>query len=193
MKRWSGQLFAILLLGFLAALSFWLAQVIDLPEPRRDGKLRHDPDTVVERFTVRRLSAEGELQYRLTSPYMQHYGDDDSALIQEPFLIYFRPRLPDMTIRGKTAHVTEKGETVFFKDDVVATRAAAKDRAEMIARMPDLTVKPDDGLAFTASPVEITQGNSVIRGTGMNVDNNTSTFVLQSKVSGLLYNTKTQP
>lgn len=193
MKRWSGQLFAILLLGFLAALSFWLAQVIDLPESKRDGNLRHDPDTIVERFTVRRLSAEGALQYRLVSPYMQHFGDDDSALIQEPYLVYFRPQAPDMTIRGKTAQIIDKGDTVFFKDDVVATRAASPERAEMIARMPDLTVKPDDGLAFTASPVEITQGPSIIRGTGMNIDNNTSTFILQSKVSGLLYNNKTQP
>lgn len=193
MKRWSSQLFAILLLGFLAALSFWLQSTIDLPEGKRDGKLRHDPDTVVERFTVRRLNAEGLLQYRLTAPHMLHFPDDDSSLITEPRIIYFRPQAPDMTIRGKLAHVTENGETVFFRDDVVATRAATSDRPELVARMPDLTVKPDDGIAYTASPVEITQATSWMKGVGMHIDNNESTFALQSQVTGLLYRTKTQP
>lgn len=190
MKRWSGQLFPIALLSLLAALSFWLEHAVDLPEGKHDGKQRHDPDAFVENFVVRRLNVDGVLQYRLTAPRMQHYPDDDSSLLIQPNLIYYRPDAPDMTLTSKNAYSTSKGEVVLFWDNVVATRAATAERPEMVARMPDLTVQPDDGIGFTGSPVEITEGRSWMKGVGMHLDNNESTLVLQSQVTGLYYKPK---
>ena len=57
----------------------------------------------------------------------------------------------------------------------------------MVARMPDLTVEPDTGIAFTNSAVEITEDESWVKGVGMRVDNDAATFVLQSQVTGLSY------
>lgn len=193
MNRWSGQIFPLVLLALLAALSFWLESIVDLPDPRRDGKLRHDPDTVVERFMVRHLNAEGRLQYRLQSPHMQHFPDDDSSLIQKPRLTHYRPGAPDMVLIGQQARVTEKGDNVYLWGDVVATRAASAERPEMVARMPDLTVRPNDGTGHTKSPVEITEGQTWLKGIGMNLDNNKATFALQSQVTGHIYRTKQQP
>lgn len=191
MKRWSSQqVFPIVLLSLLAALSFWLAHSVDLPEPRRDGKQRHDPDTFVENFQVRRMDANGALQYRLTSPRMQHFPDDDSSLLIQPKLDYYRPDQPSMTLSGKNGYVASKGETVFFWDDVMATRAATGERPEMVARMPDLTVQPDEGFAFTDSPVEIVQGRSWMKGIGMELDNNNSVLILKSQVTGTYYRPK---
>lgn len=192
MKRWSGQLFPLLVLGLLAALSFWLEQAVNLPEARHDGKQRHDPDSFVENFTVRRFSVDGLLQYRLVGPSLKHFADDDSTLIEQPHLTYYRPGAPDMTLAGNHGFATSKGTTVYFWDNVVATRAATETRPEMQAHMPDLTVQPDDGLAFTASPVELTQGSSWMTGVGMNLDNNASTFVLQSQVRGYYLSPKTK-
>lgn len=190
MKHGSGQLFPLILLSVLAAMSFWLERAVDLPEGRRDGKTRHDPDSVVEHFMVRRMNAEGELQYRLHSPYMEHYADDDSSLIKQPRLVYYRPEAPDMTLSGEQALVTEEGQKVYIWGNVVVTRTATQERLPMIARMPDLTVLPDDGTAFTKSPVEINQGPSWMKGIGMDIDNNNSTFALQSQVTGLIYRNK---
>ena len=184
MRRSSGQLFPVLLLALLAGLSFWLERAVELPEPKRDGKLRHDPDTFVENFTVKRFDVDGILQYRLVSPHMLHYADDDSSLFTKPRLTYYRPGAPDMVLVGGQGYASSKGETVHFWDDVVATRAATAERVEMVARMPDLTVQPDAGTAFTDSPVEVTQGQSWMKGVGMNLDNNTSTFALHSQVTG---------
>lgn len=187
MKRWSGQLFPVILLGLLAALSFWLERAVDLPEGRHDGKQRHDPDAFVENFTVRRLDAEGRLQYHLVSPRMQHFPDDDSSLVNEPRLTYYRPQAPVMTLSARNGYITSKGEIVHLWDDVVATRAATRERPPMVARMPDLTVRPDDGIGFTDSPVELTEGRSWVKGTGMHLDNNDSTLVLKSQVTGLYF------
>lgn len=192
MKRWPSQTFPLVLLGLLAALSFWLSYSADLPEPRRDGKQRHDPDTFVENFQVRKLGTDGSLQYRLTAPLMQHFPDDDSSLLSEPRLTHYRVDAPSMVLAGRNGHVSSGGETVFFWDDVVATRAATPEHPAMVARMPDLTIQPDAGTAFTDSPVEITQGTSWTRGVGMHLDNNASVLVLKSQVTGTYHRPKTQ-
>lgn len=193
MRRSSGQLFPIFLLGFLAALSYWLQLAADLPDTRHDGKTRHDPDAIAENFSVRRFNETGQLQYYLTSPKMLHYPDDDSSVLSNAKLTYYRPGAPDLTIYGKSALVTAKGDTVYLTEEVVATRAPTVNRPELVATMPDLTVYPDKGIAETLSPVEITQGPTWIKGVGFSLDNNASVMHLNSQVTGLLFRNKQTP
>ncbi len=181
------QLFAVALLTLLAGLSFWLQRVVAPVEVVQDGKLRHDPDAIAENFLVRQFDDKGRVKYRLTAPYMTHFPDDDSSELKSPTLIHYRPDAPPLTLSGKNARVASKGQTVFLWDDVKAVRAATPARPELVARMPDLTVHPDDGIAFTQSPVEITEDKSWLKGVGMHLDNNTSIFELQSQVTGLSY------
>ncbi len=187
MRFGSSQLFVIVLLALLAGLSFWLQRAVTPVEVVRDGKLRHDPDAIAENFLVRQFDEKGRVKYRLTAPYMMHFPDDDSSELKSPTLINYRPNAPQLTLTGKNAKVTSKGQTVFLWDDVKVVRAATPARPELVARMPDLTVQPDDGTAFTGSPVEITEDKSWVKGVGMHLDNNTSTFELQSQVTGLSY------
>jgi len=184
MKHWPSQLFPIILLALLAGLSFLLQRNVEPEEPRPDSKLRHDPDAFAENFVIRRFDTEGRLKYRLTAPSLVHYPDDDSSDVKSPTLISYRPDAPSVTITSDHAKVSSRGETVFLWDNVRVTRAAAPNRQEMVARMPDLTTQPEAGLAFTNSPVEITEGQSWIKGVGAQLDNNASTFVLQSRVTG---------
>ena len=193
MKHWPSQIIPIVLLAILAALSFWLQRTVDREETKSDAKLRHDPDAYAENFIVRRFDNTGKVKYRLTSPYLVHYGDDDSSELKSPTLISFRADAPPVTVASDRATVTSQGETVYLYDNVSVTRAAMPDRAEMVARMPDLTANPDAGTAFTKSPVEITQGQSWIKGVGAQLDNNTSTFVLQSQVTGLYIRPRATP
>jgi lipopolysaccharide export system protein LptC len=185
MKNWQGQLFPIALVALLAALSYWLQSAMNIDEPRHDGNLRHDPDAIAENFTVRRFDANGQIKYRLTSPYLEHFPDDDSSELRAPTLINYRPDEPPVTFSAANAKVSAGGETVFLWDDVNVVRAATAQRPAMHARMPDLTVQPDAGIAFTHSLIEITQGQSWLKGIGARLDNNASTFVLQSHVTGV--------
>jgi lipopolysaccharide export system protein LptC len=185
MKHWHSQLFPIILVALLAGLSFWLQSAVNDDEPRRDGSQRHDPDAIVDNFTVRRFDANGQVKYRLTAPYLEHFPDDDSSELRAPTLLSYRPDAPPTTFSARHAKISAKGETVFLWDQVSISRAATADRPEMRARMPDLTVQPDTGIAFTNSPVEITMGRSWIKGVGAHLDNNDSTLVLQSQVTGV--------
>jgi lipopolysaccharide export system protein LptC len=187
MRFGSSQLFVIVLLASLAGLSFWLQRAVAPVEAVSDGKLRHDPDAMAENFLVRQFDENGHVKYRLTAPYMMHFPDDDSSELKSPTLIHYRPNAAPLTLSGKNARVTSKGQSVFLWDDVKAVRAATPARPEMVARMPDLTVEPEAGIAFTKSPVVITEDKSWVKGVGMHLDNNTSIFELQSQVTGLSY------
>lgn len=192
MKLPVNQLFAFVLLFVLAGLSFWLERAVAPEEVRRDGHLRHDPDAIAENFVVRQFDEVGRIKYRLTAPRLVHYPDDDTSELQNPVLVHYRPEAPLLTLSGEKALVTSKGEVVFLWDDVKVVRAATADRPEAVARMPDLTARPDDGTAFTPSPVAISEGRSWVKGVGMTLDSNKSTFVLQSQVTGLYYSRRVQ-
>jgi lipopolysaccharide export system protein LptC len=193
MKHWPSQLFPVIVLLILAGLSFWLQSTVDRGESNHDGKFRHDPDAMAENFTVRRFDQNGQIKYRLTAPYLVHYPDDDTSELKSPTLTSYRAEGSQVVVTGDHAKVTAKGETIFLWDNVSVTRAATPDRLEMVARMPDLTAQPDAGIAFTGSPVEITQGQSWVKGVGATLDDNTSTLVLQSQVTGLYIRTRTTP
>lgn len=187
MRFGSSQLFVIVLLSLLAGLSFWLERAVAPVEVVSNGKLRHDPDALAENFLVRQFDERGRVKYRLSAPYMMHFPDDDSSELKSPTLTHYRSDAPPLTLSGKNARVTSKGQSVFLWDDVRAVRAATPTRPETVATMPDLTVQPEAGVAFTKSPVLITEDKSWVKGVGMHLDNNTSTFELQSQVTGLSY------
>lgn len=193
MKHWPSQLFPIIILSVLATLTFWLQSAIDPGNDKHDGKFRHDPDGVAENFIVRRFDETGRVKYRLTGPYMVHYADDDSSELKSPVLISYRPDAPQIRVTSNFAKITSKGEVAYLWDDVRITRAATAEQLELVARTPDLTVQTDAGFAFTNSPVEITQGQSWVTGVGAQIDNNKSTFVLQSQVKGQYIRSRTTP
>jgi lipopolysaccharide export system protein LptC len=187
MKSTSGQVFAISLLSLLAALSFWLERTISAGVPEPDGKSRHDPDAIAENFSALQMDENGRVKYRLVAPYLEHFPDDLSSELKNPTLVSYRPDAPPMTLTSKNARVANNGETIYLWDDVTAVREASSERPAMVARMPDLTLQPDTGVAHTDSPVEITEAASWMKGVGLHLDNDTSTLVLQSQVTGLIY------
>ncbi|MDD2742598.1 MAG: LPS export ABC transporter periplasmic protein LptC [Rhodocyclaceae bacterium] len=190
MKHWPSQAFPIILLAFLAGLSFWLQKSVDRNELPAPAEVRHTPDAIAENFSARRFDENGQIKFRLVAPYMEHFPDDDSSELRAPTLIAYRPDTPPVTISGRNAKVTAKGEVVYLWGDVVVNRAASPERPALTAIMPDLVVHPNESTAFTNSAVEITQGKSWIKGVGMKIDNEASTFELQSQVTGLYYSSK---
>ena len=124
MKHWPSQLFPVIVLAVLAGLSFWLQSTVDRGESKNDGKFRHDPDATAENFTVRRFGPNGQVKYRLIAPFMKHFADDDSSELDLPTLVAYRPDAPPVTISGRHARVTSKGDVVYLWENVVVNRAA---------------------------------------------------------------------
>lgn len=186
------SLFPITLMVLLVGLTTWLQHATELDQPRNDGKQRHDPDFTAENFTVRQLDAEGNVKYSLTGSSMVHFADDESSEITAPRLTYLASP-PPLHLQSKWARVSKDGETVDLHEDVFGRREATADEAEVTFRTTVLRVIPDDQFATTDAPVTITQGPSVIKGTGLDADNLKRLFILRERVTSTIHSKNSEP
>lgn len=186
MKHWGSALFPLIILATLTALTFWLRSATEMPDIRRDGKHRHDPDFIVDQANLRKVNANGHLQYTLKSIEMRHFPDDETSELKQPDVVFLNPKRPSLNITSDHALVSKDGEQIDLTGNVRIVRAATASDPQMVTTTTTLTVFPDDETAFTKSPVLITQGKSWIKGIGMQLDNRALTAQLESRASAVL-------
>lgn len=184
MRSWGSAVFPLTVLLTLAALTFWLRHAIDLPEERMDGKTRHDPDYIIEQAQLRKLDKAGDLQYTLKATEIRHFPDDDSTDVSKPDLVYLHPERAAVTMSAELAHIGKDGKQVDIFENVRLRREATPRQEALLVTTTEMTAFPDEERAFTKSPVLITQGNSWLKGVGMQVNHKTQTYVLESQALG---------
>ena len=188
MKDRFASLFPLAMLILLAALTFWLNRVIQGDNPR--GPQRHDPDYWVEHFQVRRFNIDGKLQHTLVADKLLHYPDDDTTIISAPRITYHQ--LPSTEVSARMAYVGRDGKEIDLVDAVRVTRQPSTAGASpTVLETRALKVFPDEERARGRDPVVITQGRSVLHGSGLDVDNRTGMTVLHGRVTGTLHRNRT--
>ena len=189
----------ILLLGSLAALTFWLdAQVAQQP-PRRDGSSRHDPDIYAENFRAVSFAPDGQVSQSLSAQRAQHFPDDDSTEFMAPAIVLTEPGRPRFAVNADKAALAGDRETIAFSGNVRAVRDALppppKTTAAKTGEEPNgpvtvtteyLRVLPRQGRADTTKPVTIEEARGIIHAVGMELDNEAKTLKLKSGVRGTL-------
>lgn len=192
MKHASASLLPLILLALLAALTFWLERATQIDNDRHDGKGRHDPDFVVDNFTVRRFNASGGLQYVQTAQKMLHYSDDDSTDVIAPALRYIG-EIQETKISALQAWLGPSGKEIRLFNDVRMVREGTADSPELVVTTSEMFVYPDDEVARGDKPVTVTEGRSVINGTGFEADNRAHLFKLMGRVHGIIYKNTNSP
>lgn len=188
MKDRTASMFPLFMLLLLAALSFWLSRVIQSEAPR--GPLRHDPDYWAEGVELRRFDINGTLQHTLVAEKLVHYPDDDTTIVTGPHVTYHRQ--PPVEIVARMAYIGRDGKEVDLVDDVRVTRhGATGDVPQTTLDTRTLKIFPDEEKGGTADPVVFTRGASVMRGTGIEIDNRTGIMVLRGRVTGTLHRNRT--
>jgi len=190
MRIHSANLLPLMLLTFLAALTFWLERATQGDSTASNGKARHDPDFIVSDLTMRQFNLDGSLKHALAAKKMLHYSDDDSTVVVDPALIFYAHAQPTR-LSAHQATVSRDGKEVRLADDVRMVREAGDDSPELLLTTSELLVYPDDETARSAVPVTISQGRSVITGSGVEVDNLEHTLKLLGRVRGTLYRSTT--
>jgi len=183
----------VLLLGGLAALTYWLDAQVQPPQPRRDGTTRHDPDLFIENFRATVLDADGRPRQSLTAKRAQHYPDDDSVDIAGLTLALTDPGRPRLSVTADAGTVPGKRDTVILTGNVRAVRDAMPAHKPGEAGTGPLTlvteylrVEPKEGRAVTDKPVTIEEPRGIIHAVGMELDNKARTLKLKSGVRGTL-------
>src|SRR5258707_105614 len=113
-----------LLLGALAALTYWLDAQVAPPPPRADGSARHDPDIFAEGVRVQKLDAEGRPLQSLIARRALHYADDQTTDFLDITLGETRKGRAPVSIKANQATLTADRENIYFKGQVRAVREA---------------------------------------------------------------------
>ena len=185
MKAWSGSTFPLILLGTLAGLTYWLKQAVELPvEGRPDGKLRHDPDMIIEKFRAATVDAQGKPLHYFEAEKLVHYPDDDTSEILRPRLRYTPSGQSEMRISAEKGHTKGKQDEVQLTEQVRVERLPTRETQGWVATMAELTAYPDAGLAKSDSPYVVTQGAAQLEGIGFHADKNAQILELHQKVRG---------
>ena len=186
MRIHSANLLPLMLLTLLAALTFWLERATHNDTAASNGKARHDPDFIVSDLEMRQFNLDGSLKHALEAKRMLHYTDDDSTSVIDPTLTFYSHSQPTR-LSAHQARVSKDGKEVHLSDNVRMVREANDDTPELLVTSAELLVYPDDEIARTSTPVMISQGRSVIIGTGIEVDSREQTLKLMGRVHGTLY------
>jgi lipopolysaccharide export system protein LptC len=185
MKTRVAPLLPLALMAFLGVLTLWLQYAV-LEGSGGDAKpAAHDPDSIVENFTVQRLDASGKLQYTFSAPKMMHFSDDGSGEVLYPRFVQIAGDGGDFIATANRGTINRQGEEAFLYGNVVFLREATPGRPEFRARTEFLHVLAEQGIARTDHTVTISEGRSVLTGVGMVVNQNKQQFMLQSQVKGI--------
>jgi lipopolysaccharide export system protein LptC len=180
----------VLLLGGLAALSYWLDAQVQPPALRRDGSTRHDPDIIADGVRVLKLDPEGRPLQSLSARRAEHFADDQSTDFKDVTLSETRQGKPPFSITANLATLTGDRENVYFKGHVRAVREATPANAKEPASGPltitteFLHVLPNQEIVRTDKAVTITDPRGIINATGMEADSKAKTIKFKSGVRG---------
>jgi lipopolysaccharide export system protein LptC len=182
----------VLLLGGLAALTYWLDAQVQPPTPRRDGSMRHDPDLFIQGFRAVTLDAQGRPLQTIAGKLARHFGDDQTTEFTEPMLAQTEAGKPAFRVTAARGKLTGDRKEVFFTGNVRAVRDAGPPTPGTAATGPVtvtteyLHVIPDKEIARTDKAVTIEEPRGIIRSVGLELDNKAKTLKLNSSVRGTL-------
>lgn len=182
----------VLLLGALAALTYWLDAQVQAPPARRDGSSRHDPDLFLQDFKAMTFDAKGRPREALSAVRAEHFPDDDSAELSTPKLSLTETGKPTLTItadRGRIAGDRDQGD---FTGHVRVERDADPEppaKGEQPGGPVTLTTESlhvitKEQRVQTDRAVTIEEPRGIIRGQGLEFDNKGKTVRIKSHVSG---------
>jgi lipopolysaccharide export system protein LptC len=176
-------LIAIFLLSMLAAFTYYLAEFsnrVDLPVENKPA--RHEQDYFIERFTLIKLNAQGQPAFRLAADLMKHFPDDDTTEFVNPKLVTLDKSKPLITVISDSGKAGPKGDLTELFGNVVLTRAPSDVSEQLKVTTEYLLIDTNKETGTTDKATRITQGASVLTGTGMDFDNLNRLFALHSNV-----------
>ena len=118
----------------LGLLSVWLQfGIIDQqPSAKFDGDSRHDPDYYMENFTAVGMDEQGRRKYVVEAERMVHYPDDDTALLDNPHIIQYKPGVAPRHSYSESGWMSSDGNEILLTGNVrvIQGRAPEKEGAD---------------------------------------------------------------
>lgn len=184
MKTRVAPLLPLALMAFLGLLTLWLQYAIRENAGGDSHSPAHEPDAIVDNFTVQDLDTSGKLRYTFSAPKMQHFADDGSGEVLYPRLVQIATEGGNYVATANRGTINREGEEAFLYGNVLIVREATPEEPELRARTEFLHVLTAQGILRTNQTVTISDGKSTLTGVGMVINKAKQQFTLQSEVRG---------
>lgn len=173
----------VVVMGALAAWSYWLVRTTPgAAEPLNRTQTAPMPDVRLTDFTVENYGNQGNLDSRITGTQAWHHPEDDSMEVQGAQLWSARPR--ETQASGLLLWVGA-GQTQYrlSGNATIVQEPQTQGGAPLTVRSEELFL--DDRLRqiSSAKPVEVRQGERVLRGERMHYDQNSGVLDLRGRVA----------
>jgi len=177
----------VLILSITAALGWWLSRgpedLLFIPKPT----LRHEPDYILEDFTLTSAGDDGLPRYRMTGAMMTHYPDTEVAQVEQPRLEFITVAGERWIITAIHAQAEQKGDFVKLRGEVSVFRDDHVRQGQgpiQSLKTESLDVHVAEGYAETDEDVVITQSFGVTRAQGLRINFRQRHLYLKSRVRG---------
>lgn len=161
-------LFTLAALVVAAGLTMWLQEQIAPPdELAKLGSEGHRVDYFLEGFTMTAMGEDGKPRHRLQSVKMLHYADDESTVLAEPRMTFYREKGSPWQISAQRGWVSADGELVLLREDVVIERPASAENELIRLTTSELRIHPEIEFAETDKPVLLVTDTSRTEAVGM--------------------------
>ena len=124
MKQHLPKLAVLVSLLALGALMIWLPSGLLLQPPTETEK-RHEPDYTIENLAATAMDENGRLKYELRARRLEHYPDDDTMELEQPYLIQYSSDAPPLHTRADRGSTRGEGKDILMRGNVRMTRGAA--------------------------------------------------------------------
>lgn len=175
----------ILILALIAALSAWVFRQATEPPAREAAVQGHQPDAFATDAVLSSYTADGNLEYRLWAERMQHYPDDDSTELTQPYSELYREQGPPWRIEADHGWLSSGGEEVRLRGDVEIHRAASPTNKPTDAYSDTLTLWPQRDYAATDDKITYVTTDLRVDAVGMRAQLDTGELELLSQVRGV--------
>ncbi|HQT30703.1 MAG TPA: LPS export ABC transporter periplasmic protein LptC [Thiobacillus sp.] len=144
----------LVVLLLLAALSYWIDQVVQEPASSSQTA-KSSPEGIMENFEAMRTDLAGRPQYRLSAKRLKHYTGSKRTEMESPHLIQLSAQTGEIDTTARQATVSPQGDEVDLKGDVVIVRAAQPGQSVMTLRTARLLAYPDRNLLRAPGRVNV--------------------------------------
>lgn len=136
----------------LATGSWWMTHITSVPSATPSGKLRHDPDYILENFHNIVMTPDGRPQYELRGKRLVHYGDDATSVIDQPYVIQYAPGRAPTHARAKSGFLPHNNSYIRLSGNVIATHGRDPRTAGAQITTQELTLELDKSARKNRSP-----------------------------------------
>ena len=109
---------ALLLIILLAIASGWIFESIEKNPIGKKEKARHDPDYFLKNFTATTMNDKGKLAYIVKAEHLEHFPDNNSMVLQQPNISFYKKNTLNWTAQSNKAIVLESDDTINLSGSV---------------------------------------------------------------------------